>query len=178
MNPVKIINKYYEEGSRLHHRLLSHGVSVAKKALDIARMHPEWHLDTDFIYEAAMLHDIGILYTNAADIDCFGEEPYICHGYLGNILLQQEGFPKHGLVCERHTGMGLDVKYIIECNLPIPHRDMMPISIEEQIICFADKFFSKTKLDNEKSVDKIRKSISKHGAAQVERFDHYCRLFL
>ena len=178
MNPLEIINKYYKEGTRLYNILLQHSQSVAQKALEIAEAHPEMNPDTTFIYEAAMLHDIGIFLTEAPDIDCFGEEPYICHGYLGNSLMQHEGFPKHGLVCERHTGMGLNVKYIIENNFPIPHRDMLPISIEEQIICFADKFYSKTKPEIEKPIEKVRHNISKYGQDQLDRFDHYCRIFL
>ncbi len=178
MNPLDIINKYYEEGSRLYEILLSHSQSVAGKAMEIAKSHPEMNPDLNFIYEAAMLHDIGIYLTYAPEIDCLGEEPYICHGYLGNSLLQREGYKKHGLVCERHTGMGLTIKQIIESNLPVPQRNMTPISIEEQIICFADKFFSKTKLGQEKSIEKIRSGIFKYGQEQIDRFDDYCKRFL
>lgn len=178
MDPLHIIKKYYKEGTSVYKLLLSHSEDVAQKALSIARQHPELQANLDFIYEASMLHDIGIYLTDAPDIECYGEEPYICHGYLGNSLLQHEGFPIHGLVCERHTGMGFDIRYIIEEGLPIPQRDMLPVSIEEQIICFADKFFSKSKLKEEKSVEKIRKGMMKYGGAQIERFDHYCSLFL
>ena len=178
MEPLKIIKKYYKEDSTLYTILVKHSEAVAKKAIEIARNHPEMQADLDFIYEAAMLHDIGIYLTDAPDIQCFGEEPYICHGYLGNSLLQHEGFPKHGLVCERHTGMGLDVRQIIEKGLPVPQRDMMPLSVEEQIICFADKFYSKSKLGEKKTIEKIRKSMEKYGDAQIKRFDHYCQLFL
>lgn len=89
-----------------------------------------------------------------------------------------EGFPKHALVCERHTGAGLSLQSILEQNLPVPHREMVPLSLEEQIICFADKFFSKTKLDREKSVEKARNSIAKYGEEGLIRFDHWCELFL
>ncbi len=178
MNPIDIIDKYYDKDTDLYRIFLSHSQSVSEKAINIARNHPEMSPDIDFIYEAAMLHDIGIFMTYAPEIYCFGEEPYLCHGYLGNSLLQREGYKKHALVCERHTGMGFDVKYIIENNLPLPHRNMMPESVEEQMICFADKFFSKTNLEEEKSIEKIRKSMIKYGQAQVDKFDQYCNLFL
>ena len=84
----------------------------------------------------------------------------------------------HALVCERHTGAGLSLQDIEEQNLPVPHRDMLPVSLEEEIICFADKFFSKTKLDKEKSLEKARKSVEKHGGNGVQRFDRWCKLFL
>ena len=144
----------------------------------MARKHPEQNLDLTFIEEAAMLHDIGIFMTDADGIFCFGKYPYICHGYLGSELVAREGYPRHALVCERHTGAGLSLKAIMERDLPVPHREMIPISLEEQIICFADKFYSKTKLDKEKSVEKARKSIEKHGEEGLARFDAWCKLFL
>ena len=178
MNPLALIDKYYPEDNELKHILLVHSRSVADKALDMARKHPELNLDLTFIEEAAMLHDIGIFLTNAPGIFCFGDQPYICHGYLGADLMRREGYPRHALVCERHTGAGLSLDDIIAQNLPVPHRDMLPVSMEEQVICFADKFYSKTHLEREKTVEKARKSISNFGNVGLERFDHWCEQFL
>ena len=178
MNPLALIDKYYPEENELKHILLTHSRSVADKALELAGRHPELQLDLQFVEEAAMLHDIGIFRTDAPDIHCFGNYPYICHGYLGADLMREEGFPKHALVCERHTGAGLTLQSIISQGLPVPHRELVPVSLEEQLICFADKFFSKTHLDREKSVEKARKSIQKYGKEGLDRFDNWCRLFL
>lgn len=141
MNPFALIDKFYPEDNELKHILLVHSRSVADKALALAQKHPELNLDLAFIGEAAVLHDIGIFQTDAPDIQCFGTYPYICHGYLGADLVRKEGFPRHALVCERHTGAGLSLQNILDRGLPLPHRDMLPVSMEEQIICFADKFF-------------------------------------
>ena len=100
------------------------------------------------------------------------------HGYLGADLMRSEGYPRHALVCERHTGAGLALEDIIAQNLPVPHRDMLPVSMEEQVVCFADKFYSKTHLDREKSVEKARDSLLRYGKAGVQRFDYWCKLFL
>lgn len=178
MNPIELIDAYYPEDNERKHILLVHSRLVAEKALRIADGHPELNLDKDFLYEAGMLHDIGIFLTNAPGIFCFGDQPYICHGYLGADLMRREGYPRHALVCERHTGAGLSLDDIIAQNLPVPHRDMFPVSIEEQVICFADKFYSKTHLEREKTVEKARKSISNFGNAGLERFDHWCEQFL
>ena len=178
MVPTDIIKKYYREESELYDILLEHSFAVADKSLSIAQMHSEMNLDVAFIYEAAMMHDIGIFKTNAADVYCFGEYPYICHGYLGSDLLKEEGFPRHALVCERHTGTGLSLENIIKNKLPIPKRNMLPESPEEQLICFADKFFSKLKPSKEKSIDKIRKNLFTHGEDSVKKFDIWCKLFL
>ena len=178
MNPIALIDKYYEGQDNLRLILVKHSESVAQKALSIARHHPELGLDEQFIYEAAMLHDIGILYTNAPGILCRGKYPYIAHGYLGADLMREAGFPKHALVCERHTGTGLSLEQIQVQKLPVPQRDMQPVSLEEQVICFADKFFSKTKLDEEKSVAAVRAKLFRFGEQGVLKFDHWCKLFL
>ena len=178
MNPLEIIEKYYPVGSEAYRILVTHSRSVADKALAIGKMHPEMSLDLQFVEEAAMLHDIGIFMTDAPSIHCYGDKPYICHGYLGAELMRREGLFRHALVCERHTGAGIPLEQIEQEDLPLPHRDLVPVSLEEQIICFADKFFSKTHLGEEKTVEKARKSIRKYGEAGLQRFDRWCELFL
>ena len=178
MNPIAIIDKFYPEENELKHILLDHSRSVSEKALEIAHRHPELQLDVPFLGEAAMLHDVGIFLTDASGIFCFGDKPYICHGYLGADLMRAEGYPRHALVCERHTGAGLSLEEIIRQQLPVPLREMVPVSLEEQVICFADKFFSKTKLGKEKSVEKARKSLERYGEEGLQRFDRWCELFL
>ena len=178
MNPIEIIDKFYPQETEQRHILLIHSLSVAQKALKIVDAHPNLPINRSFVREAALLHDIGIFLTDAPTIQCFGEYPYIAHGYLGADLLRKEGFERHALVCERHTGAGLSLEEIIERQLPLPHREMLPVTLEEQIICFADKFFSKTHLDEEKTVEKARKSIAKYGEEGLNRFDRWCSLFL
>ena len=177
MNPLEIIDKYCKE-EKLRHILLVHSRAVADKALTIARNHPELQADEQFIEEAALLHDIGIVRVNAPAIACVGTEPYICHGILGAEILRAEGLERHALVCERHTGTGLTLQQIIAQQLPLPHRDMQPVSIEEQIICFADKFFSKTRLESEKSAEQARRSLEKFGEEGLVKFDAWCTCFL
>ena len=178
MNYTEIIDKFYPEENDCKRTLIKHSRMVADFALEIADKHPELALDRNFIEEAAMLHDIGIFRCNAPSIDCHGKADYICHGYLGAELMRAEGYPRHALVCERHTGTGLSMEMIELMKWPIPHRDMLPVSLEEQLICFADKFYSKTKLGKEKSIDKIRISLSRYGSDTAARFAAWCKLFL
>jgi uncharacterized protein len=178
MVPAEIIKKYYSEGSELYNILLVHSLAVADKALEIISMHPELNLDKTFVYEAAMIHDIGIFLTDAPEIHCFGKFRYICHGYLGAEIMRKEGFEKHARVCERHTGSGLTREAIIQNQIPVPQRDMVPVSPEEKLICFSDKFYSKSKIDKVKTVKQIRKSLSKYGDDSVNRFDEMLKLFL
>lgn len=177
MNYQSIIDKYYPADNELRRILIVHSQAVTEKALAIVDKHPELGADRQFVEEAAMLHDLGIFRCDADGIQCFGTEPYICHGTIGAEILRNEGFPKHARVCERHTGAGITLKQIEERNLPIPHMDLLPETIEEQIVCYADKFFSKTKLDKEKSMEKAEKSLLKFGEDGVERFRKWAEMF-
>lgn len=178
MDYMDIIDKFYPHDNELRRILLVHSRSVAGKALAIVDTHPELGADRQFVEESAMLHDIGVFLCNAPGIQCFGDAPYICHGTLGADLVRQEGFPRHALVCERHTGAGLSLRQIEEQSLPVPRRELMPVSIEEQIVCFADKFFSKTRLTTEKTVEQALASVAKFGEEGAERFGKWCEMFL
>lgn len=177
INPLEIINKYYPVGSKVHFILVKHSEQVRDKALKIAEKHPEFKLDKQFIAEAAMLHDIGIFQCDAERIHCHGTHQYIEHGYLGAELLRSEGLPLHALVSERHTGVGLSLEMIKRNNLPLPRRDLIPLSLEEQLICYADKFFSKTLLNEAHSIDRIRKYLNRYGETEVQKFDEWHLLF-
>lgn len=172
-----IIDKYYPEDNALRKILITHSKSVADKALGIAEAHPELRLDRQFVLEAAMLHDIGICRCNAPSIQCFGSEPYICHGRIGAEMLRAEGLPMHARVCERHTGAGLSKEEIIKQNLPLPHEDFLPETTAEKLICYADKFFSKTRLDYEKTLSEAERSIAKYGEEGLLRFRSWEKMF-
>lgn len=179
MDPLRILKKYYDPRSDLYRLLLLHSEAVAQKALAVAETVAHLDPDRKFLFEAAMLHDIGIFLTDSPEIECTGSKPYVCHGYLGREILEAEGFPQHALVCERHVGVGITKEEIIKRNLPLPLRDMIPVSIEEQIICFADKFFSKDKEKSprEKTVDEVINGIAKLGADNVKQFEDWLALF-
>lgn len=177
MDPFQIINKYYEFDTSLYRILVEHSVQVKEKALQVAEKHTNLQIDKVFMAEAAMLHDIGIFKCHAPGICCVGTHQYIEHGYLGAQLLRTEGLERHALVCERHTGTGITQEMIVAAGLPIPPGDYEPVSMEEQIICYADKFFSKSKLGIESDLNKILRNLSKHGESQVERFLFWHRMF-
>jgi len=175
---MRVIDKYYSDNPPLKDLLILHSRLVADKALSIAAAHPELGLDMQFLEEASMLHDIGIFLTDADAIHCYGKYHYLCHGYLGADLLRKEGLPRHALVAERHTGTGLTLKQIQERDLPVPHRDMIPQSMEEKVVCFADKFYSKTRPEEEKTVEQAEHSLAKFGQEGVLIFRDWCKLFL
>ena len=179
MNPVDIVSRFYAPDSKSYQILMEHGRQVAVKALAVAAGVTHLHPDLKFIESAAWLHDIGIYLTNSPVLDCHGSEAYIRHGVLGREILDALGHPRHGLVCERHVGVGISVEDIRRFSLPLPERDMLPMTLEEQIICYADKFFSKNGngSSREKSVAEIIESLRPYGAGKVERFMGWVQLF-
>lgn len=49
--------------------------------------------------------------------------------------------------------------------------------IEEKLICYADKFYSKTHLDREKTIEQAERSLAKFGGDTLARFRKMKELF-
>jgi uncharacterized protein len=177
MDYQSIIDEYYPSENELRRILMVHSRQVADRCLLIARKHPELRLDSEFLEEAAMLHDLGIFRTNAPGIQCFGTEPYIRHGIIGGEILRQKGWERHARVCERHTGTGLSAWDIEQQQLPLPHEDFMPEELEEQVVCYADKFYSKTRPGTERTVMEAMRALEKFGWDGIKRFQKWVDLF-
>lgn len=174
---LEILRRYTAGNAPLCELLIAHSEAVRDKALQIA-VRKSLDVDMQFVEEAAMLHDIGVVRVDAPGIHCLGQQPYICHGVEGRHILEDEGLPRHALVCERHTGSGISRAQIIEAGLPLPHRDMLPISLEEKLICYADKFYSKSRAPRaEKPLERIMQQMAEHGPEAYERFMQLHSLF-
>ena len=163
MDYQKIINEYYPDEDSLRQLLLKHSRQVADRCLLILSRKPELALNGTFVEEAAMLHDIGIRWCYAPSIFCTGTEPYIKHGQIGGKLLRSLGFEAHARICERHTGTGLP--------------GFEPESMEEKLVCYADKFYSKSHADRELSIEQAAHSLEKFGHEGVEKFLQWSKMF-
>lgn len=161
MNALAIINKYYSEENELKHILLTHSRSVADKALQIAVKHRNFIWIRLFgrsrpvarhryFYDRRFRHSV-----------FWHSSIYLSRLFRFRTADGKKGIPAMHWFASVTPGR-MSLQSIIEQDLPIPHRDMVPVSMEgEQVICFADKFFSKTHLDREK---KRRKGVEKHFA--------------
>ena len=182
MDALAIIQHFYPEDTPLRRRLLKHSEQVRNKALALAANSPV-EPDLTLVADGAMLHDLGIGKCDAPGIDCRGTEPYIAHGIIGARMLREYGaehnldLEKYARICERHTGSGLTAAEIRRQKLPLPERDYLPETTEEELVCLADKFFSKSGDMNEKPLDKVRRSLAKFGDAPLARFEALCRRF-
>jgi len=164
-----LIRKYYPENEPAHKFYYYHVKAVAKLALKIIDMNPELMADASIAWQMAMIHDIGIRFTKAPEIGCNGNLRYIEHGYKGREIMEAEGFAYIAPVCERHIGVGITREEVMQLNLPLPRRDMVPVTIEEEIVCYADKFYSKSSeiLLSPKPIEKIERGLKKYGDHKV-----------
>lgn len=171
MDYQKIIDKYYPAGSPLRDIYMRHCRQVADLALEIA-CRKNLEIAPVDIEAAAMLHDIGVFLTDADGIHCHGTEPYIMHGILGAQLLRREGVPEHiAAVAERHTGAGITAADIKAMSLPMPPGDYMPRTLLERLVCYADKFYSKSGDMQRKPLERVRASMCRLGVVTAARFE-------
>lgn len=175
----KIIEPYFPPGSLANRIYIPHCIAVTELALRIARSRPELNANEEILTYGGMLHDIGIYFTDEPDFGCYGRLPYVAHGYKGRELLEKLGLQEIAPVCERHIGVGITLDDIKMKNLPVPLRDMTPQTIEEKIICYADKFFSKSasNLSQPKPLAKVQRSIRKHGEDKWKIFEEMMEIF-
>jgi len=179
--PIQIINKYYSNDPQARLILLDHSRLVTRRALNIGRylQAKGETIDLRFVAEAAMLHDIGMIMTDTPELGCHGKGSYLQHGIRGREILEKEGLFKHARVCERHIGVGLTVADIEEQKLPLPARDMRPETLEEQIICYADLFYSKggKNHNRQKTPEKVRDKLAEYGSSNAKIFDQWREKF-
>lgn len=177
MDTISILNKHLN--GKAFEVVLGHSIEVSNLAISVCKKLGLSEPETLFVQQAAMLHDIGVCRVNAPELELCEKHPYIMHGILGRMILEQEGLPQHALVCERHIGVGLTVEDIMGQSLPLPLRDMSPQSVAEEIVCFADLFYSKRpgKLSNRKPVNSVRENLLHFGEAKVLIFDSWIQRF-
>ncbi len=174
-----ILKAAFGAGTRRFDIVRRHGEQVAARALKIAAGLGNASIALDFLHAAAMLHDIGIVKTATPQLDCHGDQPYVRHGVLGRQMLEALGLPRLALVCERHVGVGITIADIREHDLPLPLRDMRPVTIEEKLVCYADKFFSKANgpPNMAKSAADVAQHLKRYGRRQEETFIRWAARF-
>lgn len=173
-----IYDKYYPNGDRARTILLKHSRSVADLALQINE-NKGLNLNPEEVETAAMLHDIGIFMTDAPSIGCYGTNPYICHGVLGANLLRKENVDETvARVAQRHTGAGITPDDINKYGLPLNENiSYMPETMLEKLICYADKFYSKSGDMQKKDLERVRASMLRRSAETLQRFEQLHKLF-
>ena len=169
-SPIDFLHALYGNHPKALAILLPHSKAVTNFALSLAKRLPS--IDTPLLERAALLHDCGIFLTHAPKIFCTGKAPYLSHGVLGAALLKKGGYDREAAICETHVGVGITKEMIIAQNLPLPHRDFIPQSIEAELVAYADCFFSKREgaLTTQKPFEQALAEVSRFGEMPRELF--------
>jgi len=118
-------------------------------------------LDKNLIIIGSLLHDIGVY-------RCFDEDfnpndkadPYFYHGWIGEKILRKLDFPEKVIrFTITHTSTGITTEDIKRERLNLELKDYIPVSIEEEIVNFADKFHTKSPsfVTYDQAVEKLSK---------------------
>ena len=137
---------------------LEHTRGVTKVCIAVADVFAEAYgeripINRDYLLAGALLHDIGRTQTHGFK-----------HALIGGKILRQRGFPeKLARICETHILGGLDKDDAK--NLGLPEKDFLPKTLEEKIICLADKQMAGTR---EVSIQKrFNKWFQKYGRSKI-----------
>lgn len=138
---------------KVPYQVRRHSLKVAEKALEIAYKIKKADVDLDLIEIGALLHDIGRAQTHGFK-----------HAIIGGRILRERGYPsKLARICETHILGGLDKEDARFLNLP--EKDYLPNSLEEKVICLADKLTAGTK---EVTIEqRFQKWFSKYGKTKI-----------
>ena len=110
-----------------------HSEKVADKALEIADKITRTNVDKNLIEIGALLHDVGRTKTHG-----------FRHALIGGKILRERGFSINlARICETHILGGLDKEDAKRFGLP--EKDYLPKTLEEKIICLADKQMAGTR---------------------------------
>ena len=114
-----------------------HSIVVKEIALDIVnkikQKNPDAQIDAEVVEAGALLHDIGRTKTHGID-----------HGYRGYMLMRDANIDERVARCALAHVLGGFDKDDIKHEFPTDAREeikisLMPKSIEEKIVCLADK---------------------------------------
>ena len=117
----------------LPHNIINHVQAVARKAIKMSHIIKIVPINLKIVKIGALLHDIGRIKSHNFD-----------HSELGGEIIRDLGFSeKLARIAETHILGGLTKEEAIELGLT--PKDYMPSSIEEKIVCLADKYHIGTK---------------------------------
>ena len=94
-------------------------------------------VDEEVMIAGALLHDIGRSRTRGPD-----------HGVVGGEILRSDGVDERvALITERHVGAGIPKTEAVK--LGFPPKDYLPVTLEEKVVCYADKLLSGSRVTTE-----------------------------
>jgi uncharacterized protein len=134
--------------------IVKHSLLNAQRSVHIAKRLEKsgYRVNTSLVRDGALLHDIGRSITHG-----------LAHGYEGALLLRRLGFDERvARIAERHVLGGIGAAEARSFGLP--GRDFIPITLEEKIVCYADK-------QDASKIERIKRKLGKNSTA-YKRLEH------
>lgn len=118
----------------MQRHIINHVLAVSRKAIKIASRIQSVPIDLKLVRIGAILHDIGRTQTHD-----------FLHGVTGGTIIREQlnWSEKLARIAETHILGGITKEEAIELGLP--PKDYIPITIEEKIVCLADKYINGSK---------------------------------
>ncbi len=143
---------------------------------------PSRPVDLPLAVLGALVHDIGT-YQVIDDPGSYGgreadpahpvtfRRDYIRHGILGYTYLRDSGADEAvAQFARNHTGLGLTRDMVERQHLDLPAADYVPLTREQEIVMYADKFNSKSDPIVFVSVEGYSRRCARFGEANVRRW--------
>jgi len=116
------------------------------------------YIDLKSVSMGALLHDIGRAKTHGVE-----------HGVVGTEMLRKMGLGKFARFAENHIGAGIPAAEARELGLPA--KDLVPRTLEEKVVTYADKMISgKREISYKEAVKWFETELGKDHPS-LERFD-------
>ncbi len=143
-------------------KVIQHTQAVSALAVEIAKQvqaknHP---VNLQLVEVGALLHDLGRSQTHSVD-----------HAIVGAKLAQQEGLPEEIVsIIKRHVGAGITSE---EAQwLGWPKDNYVPQTLEEKIVCYADKRIDSNKrIPIEDTINQLQEQNLPEAAERVRKLD-------
>ncbi|HMF29919.1 MAG TPA: HDIG domain-containing protein [Candidatus Lokiarchaeia archaeon] len=111
----------------LPEHIIAHVTEVSRQAIYFAKKVKKVPVNRDLVQIGALFHDIGRSRSHGFQ-----------HGIEGGNILRERGYPEElARIAERHILGGFTAEEAAELGLP--PKDFIPETIEEKIVCLADK---------------------------------------
>jgi len=141
-------------------KVIQHTQAVAALAVEIAKQLQKkgQPVNLQLVEAGALLHDLGRSQTHSVD-----------HAIVGAKLAQQEGMPKEIVsIIKRHVGAGItdeEAKW-----LGWPQDSYIPQTLEEKIVCYADKCIDSNKrIPIEETINQLKAENMAEAAERVRK---------
>lgn len=145
---IKALHQRYAPNTVVLQLVYEHCQIVAEIALWCVE-HKRLNVNKRILEASCLLHDIGTYALYSENDQSKNDHNYKQHAIFGAALVLEEGFDvRIASAIKTHVLMGLSKKEIVKNGFGMPHKDYLPETIEGRLLCYADRFHSKTPVFN------------------------------